>query len=65
MSRSTQAACSIAVGEHQPCSRWTMCSAGIAAERVSGYSTIVASISARISGGTGVVAGSGTTAGPW
>ena len=59
----TQAACSIAVGEHQPCSRWTTLSAGIAAERMSGYFAISPSISRRISSGTGVVAGSGTTAG--
>ena len=63
MSRITHAACSIAVGEHQPCSRWTTFSAGMAAERMSGYFAICASISARISAGTGVVAGSGTTAG--
>src|SRR5919199_6607761 len=59
----THAACSIAVGEHQPCSDCTMCSAGIAAERTSGYFAICASICARMSAGTGVVAGSGTTAG--
>ena len=40
-----------------------MCSAGIAAERVSGYFAICASIAVRTSPGTGVVAGSGTTAG--
>src|SRR5919202_5823906 len=59
----THAACSIAVGEHQPCSRWTMCRAGIAAERTSGYFAMWASISVRMCAGTGVVAGSGTTAG--
>src|SRR5215207_3612525 len=59
----TQAACSTAVGEHQPCSRWTTKSAGIAAERTSGYLAMCASISARTWSGTGVVAGSGTTEG--
>ena len=59
----TQAACSTAVGEHQPCSRWTTFSAGIAAERTSGYLAISPSISRRIASGTGVLAGSGTTAG--
>ena len=43
--------------------RWTACSAGIAAERRSGYFAMCASISARSSSGTGVVAGSGTPAG--
>ena len=42
---------------------WAACSAGIAAERRSGYLAIAASISARSSSGTGVVAGSGTAAG--
>src|SRR5215213_10554719 len=59
----THAACSTAVGEHQPCSRWTTKSAGIAAERTSGYLAMCASISARTWSGTGVVAGSGTTEG--
>src|SRR3712207_323425 len=59
----TQAACSIAVGEHQPCSFWTTKSAGMAAERTSGYLAMCASIAARTWSGTGVVAGSGTTAG--
>src|ERR687897_2402362 len=59
----TQAACSIAVGEHQPCSRCTTYSAGMAAERTSGYLAMCASISARTCSGTGVVAASGTTAG--
>src|SRR5215218_5137629 len=59
----THAACSIAVGEHQPCSRWTTYSAGMAAERTSGYLAMCASISARTCSGTGVVAASGTTAG--
>src|SRR3954453_23206070 len=59
----THAACSTADGEHQPCSRWTIFSAGIAAERTSGYLAIWPSISRRISSGTNVVAASGTTAG--
>src|SRR5215210_2176043 len=59
----THAAWSIAVGEHQPCSRCTIFSAGIAAERTSGYFAISASISRRMCSGTGVDAGSGTTAG--
>src|SRR5579875_2987004 len=59
----TQATWSIASGEHQP---WTACaawSAGIAAERRSGYFAIAASISRRSSSGTGVIAGSGIVAG--
>ena len=48
VSRMTQAACSTAVGEHQPCSRWTIFSAGIAAERMSGYFAISPSIATRI-----------------
>ena len=34
--RITHATCSIASGEHQPCSSCAACSAGIAAERKSG-----------------------------
>ena len=63
MRRSTQAACSIAVGESQPCSRWTIFIAGITALRRSGYFAISASIAERTCAGTCVVAGSGTTAG--
>src|SRR5437867_2767347 len=59
----TQATCSIASGEHQPCTRCAAASAGIDAERRSGYLAMNASISARSSSGTGVVAGSGTAAG--
>ena len=40
-----------------------MCSAGMAAERMSGYLAICAAIAARTCSGTGVVAGSGTTDG--
>jgi hypothetical protein len=40
-----------------------MCSDGIAAERMSGYLAICSSIALRICAGTGVAAGSGTTAG--
>src|ERR1700722_10448946 len=42
---------------------WAACSAGIAAERLSGYLAIAASTAARSSSGTAVVAGSGTVAG--
>ena len=42
---------------------WAACSAGIAAERRSGYLAIAASISAAARPGTGVVAGSGIVAG--
>ena len=35
--RMTHATWSSASGEHQPCSRWAACSAGMAAERKSGY----------------------------
>ena len=59
----TVATWSIASGEHQPWSACAAWSAGIAAERRSGYLAIAASISARSSSGTGCVAGSGTTAG--
>ena len=59
----TQAACQIASGEHQPCTRWAAASAGIAALWKSGYFAMCASISARSGAGTGVVAGSGTSAG--
>jgi hypothetical protein len=59
----THAACSIAVGESQPCSFWTIFSDGIAAERMSGYFAIDDSIARRMCSGTGVVAGSGTVAG--
>src|SRR6185312_11390710 len=59
----TQAACSMAWGEHQPWKRCAAASAGSAAERKSGYLAIAASISARSSAGTGVVAGSGISAG--
>ena len=59
----TAATCVIASGEHQPWTAWAACSAGIAAERRSGYLAIAVSISRRRSSGTGVVAGSGITAG--
>jgi hypothetical protein len=59
----TQAACSIASGEHHPWWRWAAASAGIAALRKSGYFAMCASISARSSGSTGVVAGSGISDG--
>ena len=55
----TAATCVIASGEHQPCTAWAACSAGIAAERRSGYLAIAVSISRRRSSGTGVFAGSG------
>ena len=63
VSRITQAACSIAVGESQPCSFCTIFIAGMAAERMSGYLPISVSIASRTCAGTYVVAGSGTTAG--
>ena len=59
----THAACQIASGEHQPWTRWAAASAGIAALRKSGYFAMCASISLRSAAGTGVVAGSGMTAG--
>ena len=59
----THATCSIASGEHQPCTRCAASSAGRAAERGSGYRAMCASISSRSSSGTGVVAGSGIVAG--
>ena len=63
MRRMTAAACSMASGEHQPCQRCAAARAGIAALRVSGYLAMCASISARSSPGTSVVARSGTVAG--
>ena len=63
VSRITAPTCAIASGEHQPCRRCAAASAGSAAERRSGYLAMCASISARSSSGTGVVARSGTSIG--
>src|SRR2546421_12256211 len=53
----------MAWGEHDPWPSGAAWRAGIAADRRSGYLAIASSIWARSSGGTGVVAGSGTSAG--